>query len=136
MISFDTNVLLYAADGRDPLKQRQAIAVLAGSGDGVTLWQVACEYIAASRKLAARGLTPAIAWDQLHAVLGRYPLRCPAPEVLPLARSLHVDTGLSLWDAMIFASASHAGVKCMYTEDAPGVPDPLGIQVINPFRID
>jgi predicted nucleic acid-binding protein len=56
MNAVDTNVLIYAHDPRDPVKQNKATALIASLTDGVLLWQVACEYIAASRKLASFGL--------------------------------------------------------------------------------
>jgi predicted nucleic acid-binding protein len=55
MIAVDTNVLIYARDPRDPRRQRVAADILRTLDDGVLLWQVACEYVAASRKLAAYG---------------------------------------------------------------------------------
>jgi predicted nucleic acid-binding protein len=53
MNAVDTNVLIYAHDPRDPVKQNQAVALIASLTNGVLLWQVACEYVNASRKLAA-----------------------------------------------------------------------------------
>jgi predicted nucleic acid-binding protein len=50
MNAVDTNVLIYAHDPRDPAKQNKAVTLIASLTDGVLLWQVACEYVAASRK--------------------------------------------------------------------------------------
>jgi predicted nucleic acid-binding protein len=55
MNAVDTNVLIYARDPRDSDKQAAATALLSSLTDGVLLWQVACEYIAASRKLEPFG---------------------------------------------------------------------------------
>lgn len=49
MNAVDTNVLIYAHDPRDLVKQNKAVALIASLTDGVLLWQVACEYVAASR---------------------------------------------------------------------------------------
>jgi len=57
MIALDTNVLIYCCDSRDPRRQEIALDLVAGTTDGISPWQVACEFIAASRKLAAQGLT-------------------------------------------------------------------------------
>ncbi len=56
MNAVDTNVLIYAHDPRDTIKQNQAVSLIASLTNGVLLWQVACEYVAASRKLAAYDL--------------------------------------------------------------------------------
>jgi len=51
MIALDTNVLIYACDKADLKRQQVALALISNAGDGVLLWQVACEFVAASRKL-------------------------------------------------------------------------------------
>jgi predicted nucleic acid-binding protein len=51
MIALDTNVLIYACDKSDPARQQIALDLVANTTDGVILWQVACEFVAASRKL-------------------------------------------------------------------------------------
>jgi predicted nucleic acid-binding protein len=58
MIAFDTNLLIYSYDHSDPLRQRRALDLIAAAEDGVLLWQVAVEFVAASRKLASQGLPP------------------------------------------------------------------------------
>jgi predicted nucleic acid-binding protein len=55
MNAVDTNVLLYVHDPRDVTKQVTAANLLQSLADGVLLWQVACEYLAASRKLVPFG---------------------------------------------------------------------------------
>ena len=65
MIAIDTNVLAYACDQADPRRQKIALDLIANAQDGVLLWQVACEFLAASRKLDKQGFTPAHAWNRL-----------------------------------------------------------------------
>lgn len=57
MNAVDTNVLIYACDSADVQRQAQAVDLPAGLRDAVMLWQVACEFIAAARKLAPCGFT-------------------------------------------------------------------------------
>jgi predicted nucleic acid-binding protein len=64
MTAFDTNILIYACDSADGGRQAKALDLIAATQDGVLLWQVACEFIAASRKLASQGFTPEDAWQQ------------------------------------------------------------------------
>jgi predicted nucleic acid-binding protein len=65
MNGIDTNVLLYVHDPRDPAKQEIAASLLQSLTDGVLLWQVACEYIAASRKLEPLGYSHVQAWQDI-----------------------------------------------------------------------
>lgn len=57
MNAVDPNILLYIHDPSDQTKQQRAIELVSTLGpDTVLLWQVACEYINASRKMQAFGL--------------------------------------------------------------------------------
>jgi predicted nucleic acid-binding protein len=62
MNAVDTNILIYARDPRDPRKQQSAQDLIATLPDVVLLWQVACEYIAAARKLERLGYDQQQAW--------------------------------------------------------------------------
>jgi len=62
MNAVDTNVLIYACDKREPIFQKRALELVNSLTEAVLLWQVACEFIAASRKLADQGFTPEGAW--------------------------------------------------------------------------
>ena len=55
MNAVDTNILIYVNDPRDRVKQEIAISLISALVKGVLLWQVACEYLAASRKLESLG---------------------------------------------------------------------------------
>jgi hypothetical protein len=59
MIALDTNVLINCCDRRDSRRQQIALDLVAATTNGILPWQVACEFIAASRKLADQGFTPA-----------------------------------------------------------------------------
>jgi hypothetical protein len=58
MNAVDTNVLIYARDPRDAVKWQQARELGHNMPDGALLWQVGCEFVAASRKLTPIGYTP------------------------------------------------------------------------------
>ncbi len=79
MIALDTNILIYCCDKRDPRRQQVAPDLVADTIDGVLPWQVACEFIAASRKLDAQGFTAASAWQRLAEFLALFPLILPTP---------------------------------------------------------
>ncbi len=51
MNAVDTNILIYVNDPRDPVEQEIAISLVSTLTESILLWQVASEYLAASRKL-------------------------------------------------------------------------------------
>ena len=77
MIALDTNVLIYACDKADPERQQIALDLISNARDGVLLWQVACEFVAASRKLRSQGLR--------HGRRPQWAGRVP-PSLLPVRR--------------------------------------------------
>ena len=78
MTAADTNILIYACDKSDPRRQQIALDLIATATDGVLLWQVACEFVAASRKLNDQGFTPTDAWDRLTDFLWVFRLMLPS----------------------------------------------------------
>lgn len=133
MIALDTNILIDACDRSDRVKQQIAIDLLSTVRDGVLLWQVACEFVAASRKLSAYGFTPSDAWKRLAEFLDILHLLLPNSSVLGHAQELHVSQGVSFWDAMIYAACSDASLDTLYSEDLPALGAVTGLRVINPF---
>jgi predicted nucleic acid-binding protein len=104
MVALDTNVLIYACDKADPSRQqaRQQVALdlVSNAHDGVLLWQVACEFVAASRKLKHQGFAAADAWNRLADYQAVFPLVLPNAKALERARVLHAEEGWSFWDAI------------------------------------
>jgi predicted nucleic acid-binding protein len=134
MIAVDTNVLIYACDQAEPRKQKIAIDLLANATDGVLLWQVACEFLSASRKLHKQGFTAAHAWKRLSEFRDLLRLVLPTDANLTRGRELHVVRGTPLWDALILAACVEAGVEILYSEDIPGFDEFEGVRVVNPFE--
>lgn len=132
MIAIDTNILIYACSPTDPARQERALNLIASTVDGVLLWQVACEFIAASRRLAPQGFTSAHAWDRLSEYLEVFPLVVPAEGALTRARLLHVEQKVSFWDSMIIAACIECGVGRLYSEDLPGTRI-SSLEILNPF---
>ena len=79
MIALDTNVLIYACDRSNPERQQTASQLIERTTDGVLLWQVACEFVAASRKLSGQGFKAASAWSRLSEFQALFPLVLPLP---------------------------------------------------------
>ena len=66
MNAVDTNILIYVNDPREPVKQGVAISLVSALTEGVLLWQVACEYLAASRKLESLGYNRVQAYQYIR----------------------------------------------------------------------
>jgi predicted nucleic acid-binding protein len=94
MIAIDTNVLIYACDQAGPRRQKIALDLIANAHDGVLLWQVACEFLAASRKLDKQGFTPAHAWNRFGEFRDLLPLVLPTDGNLTRAKELHLTRGV------------------------------------------
>src|SRR5438105_3722851 len=102
MNAFDTNVWLYSYDTRDSHKQAAALQLIATVRPFALPWQVGCEFIAASRKLAPLGFTEAQAWQALYdmqtaAAVILYPDATTWAET----RALQRRHSLSFWDALL-----------------------------------
>jgi predicted nucleic acid-binding protein len=107
--------------------------LVADTTDGVLPWQVACEFIAASRKLAEQGFTAAHAWQRLAEFLALFPLIMPTPAVLERARALHLQQQWAFWDATLVSACIESGVKRLYSEDLPGRTKIQSLEIVSPF---
>lgn len=132
MIAVDTNVFIYAYDTSSPDKRDRARALLIRLDGAILLWQVACEFIAASRKILSPEYDPVVIWQRLDEIRAVFPLIPPTKAALELARSLHTSRGVSFWDAMLVGACLSAGVSTLYTEDLPGSRIE-GLEILNPF---
>lgn len=133
MIALDTNVLIYCCDKRVLRRQQTALELVAATTDAVLPWQVAREFIAATRKLANQGFTPAHAWQRLAEFLALFPLIQPTAAILERARGLHLQQRWAFWDAMLVSACIETGVSRLYSEDLPGRTRIEGLDIVNPF---
>ena len=134
MNAVDTNVLIYVRDPRDPVKQQKAVQLITGLSEGALLWQVACEFVAASRKLAPFGFTQAQAWREVERLRALWKLILPSESVLLRAEQLAATQNLSFWDAMIVAACMEGGIASLYSEDFDdSLSRATGLEIINPF---
>ena len=134
MNAVDTNVLIYVRDPRDSAKQQKAVRLTTGLSDGALLWQVACEFVAASRRLAPFGFTQPQAWREVERLRELWKLVLPSENVLLRAERLTSEHHLSFWDAMIVAACVESGVTRFYTEDFDdSISQATGVEIVNPF---
>jgi predicted nucleic acid-binding protein len=133
MTAVDTNIVLYVQDPRDPRKQEIAAALIRSLEDGVLLWQVACEYVAASRKLAGLGFNAAAAWRNIDELRRYWPTAMPTRAVLARAQELMESQSISFWDALLCAACLEVKVTRLYSEDFSHQARVGGLEIVNPF---
>jgi predicted nucleic acid-binding protein len=96
--------------------------------------QVACEFIAASRKLTAVGYTQAQAWGELEQLRVLWKLIVPSENVFVHAERLTATHNLAFWDAMIVAACMEGSITRLYTEDFDNsLKQTTGVDIVNPF---
>jgi predicted nucleic acid-binding protein len=133
MNAVDTNILIYVQDPRDPIKQAKAEALVKSLPDGALLWQVANEYLAASRKLAPLGYNLAQAFQDISYWRNVWTTILPTWAVMDKAEDLRQRFNLSFWDSMIVAACVDGGVTRLYSEDFDAYKQIDGVQLVNPF---
>ena len=132
----DTNVLVYARDASEPVKQPAAARWLEQlwiDQRGRTGVQVLNEfYVTVTRKLQP-GMTPDEAWADVRALLAWEPQPIDA-DLLLRAHDIEGRHGFSWWDAMIVAAAQLQNCSLLLTEDLQDGWSCDGVTVCNPFK--
>lgn len=134
MNAVDTNILIYVNDSRNPVTQEVAISLVSALTEGVLLWQVAYEYLAASRKLESLRYNRAQAYQCIRDLQQVWYTALPIWSVIDRAEDLMNRFSLSHWDLMIISACLDVNVQTLYTEDLRySSIDGLGI--VNPFKV-
>ena len=132
---FDTNVLVYGYDRRDPAKRLRALALLAAAienGTGAVSAQVLSEFF----NVVTRRLPDPLSFEVAGAIIG---------EVASMS-VVEIDAALvqraigacrryqiSYWDALIVAAAERARCGRILSEDLNAGQSYNGVVVVNPF---
>ena len=132
----DSNVLVYAYDRSEPVKQRTAASLLHRLFDarsGVLTTQVLSEFfVIVTRKITAP-LDVKTAAERIH----NYVLSWPVLEVTPLvvleATRGAVAHQLHYWDAQLWAAARLNQIDLILTEDLPSGQVLEGVRFMDPF---
>jgi predicted nucleic acid-binding protein len=138
-ILVDTNILLYAYDRGEPVKQPRSLEILdhlAKSRRGVLTPQVLAEFfINAIRKLEPP-LTVQEAYDRIqNYMLAWEVLDMTGSIVLEAARGVQTHR-MAYWDAQIWASARLHQVQVIFTEDFNIGAAIEGVRFVNPLSED
>ncbi len=138
MNAVDTNVLVYAFDADEPVKQAKAQHLLdrlvPRRGETELRWQVAGEFLNCLRKWQATGRMSA---EDVEAnfgdIIASFPLRLPVASLFAVSFELRARYSLSHWDSLLVAGCKEAGVDVLYTEDLDAGTNYDGVRIVNPF---
>ncbi len=132
----DANVLVYAYDASDAVKQSIAQAALRqlwSDGSGLLSTQILQEFYA----VATGRLKPPMTPGEAREIVGLYatwPVVLIEPALILTASQLHERYQLSWWDALMVEAARVGGARRLLTEDLTDGQDIEGVRIENPFR--
>jgi predicted nucleic acid-binding protein len=134
VISFDANVLIYAADRDDSPRHQQAVALVERamrSGNCIQTLQSFCEfYNVLTRKLRA---APDRAEAFVASWRGVFPVEAAGLGDLDHAMRAVREYRLSFWDALLWATVRRVGVAVLVSEDFQDGRVIEGVRIANPF---
>jgi len=132
---FDSNILVYGYDRRDPAKRVRALGLLADameSENGVVSAQVLGEFFNA----VTRRIPEALSFEDAEEVVSQVAI-LPVVELDYVLVRRAIGTSrryqISYWDALIVAAAERAGCTRILSEDLNPGQTYNGIPVVNPF---
>jgi predicted nucleic acid-binding protein len=134
MVSFDTNILVYATLSIPLAKTHRARDLLVRgmrTGSSILLLQTLAEFSSvAIRKAKIRIEEVRTTIDAWRAVL---PVQGTEDDDLSAALDAVKNHRLAFWDAMLWAAAQRAGVCHLVTEDLQDGFELAGVRFVNPF---
>ena len=131
----DTNVLVYAHDASETVRQpiaRQVLEQLWGDGTGTLSTQVLQEFYAVATGKLVVPLDPAEAREIVD-LYSAWPIVVITPSLILNASRLHEGGGIAFWDALIVEAARLAGADRLLTEDLQHGQLLGGVRIENPF---
>ena len=132
--SLDTNILIYAADDGEPVKQAHAqkLMRLAFEQSWSVCSQVYGEFFNAvirrQRATRAQASVQIASWQRL------LPPISSSTDAHAQALKLATTHQIQYWDALIIATCAEHGITRLYSEDLPGIKQPFGVRCIDPFK--
>ena len=134
MISFDSNVLVYAADERAGTRHDRAVDLIERaieSGNCIQPLQSLCEFFnAVTRKIGTSPMVAAAFVEGWQAVI---PIEAANTSDLVHAMRAVREHGLAFWDALLWATVRRAGVNLLISEDFQDGRTIEGVRIANPF---
>ncbi|NJO55493.1 MAG: PIN domain-containing protein [Rhodospirillales bacterium] len=135
-VFLDTNVLIYAAQGRSAEPDKFAVAkrIVVEENYGTSAQVLAEFYVNVIRK-GARPLTPEAA-ARWVAVIAKKPLQPIDHHIVLAAIGLSQRYQVSYWDGAIIAAADRLGATTLYSEDLNHGQTYGRVRVVDPFRAE
>lgn len=136
-VTFDTNILFYAADadaGERHERARDLLARAARQHDCFLTLQTLSELFASVTRKGK--MTVSEAREEITDYLKLFPVAVAGPDALRKAIGAVDRHGLSFWDAMQWAVARQAGATLLLSEDFQHDRELEGVRFRNPFRVD
>jgi predicted nucleic acid-binding protein len=129
----DTNILVYADDTSDPVKQKTAVALILHhmqQRSGVVSTQVLQEYFVAVKRKFKADSARAKEKVELYAA---FEVARPDLSDILAAIDLHRLHGFSYWDALVLRMAKQTGCRILLTEEMQHGREIDGVKIVNPF---
>jgi predicted nucleic acid-binding protein len=133
VLTLDSNILVYAVDARDRVKQQAAITIVSSTSKVPSKFglQVLGEFfVASTRKIRV----PAeVARQRIEYLLATFETFHQTPSAVGRAIAENSRGRFSYWDAVLLASAEEAGCTVMLSEDMGDGTKFGNLVVRNPF---
>jgi predicted nucleic acid-binding protein len=135
MVSFDTNVLVYATASlpdAKTLRARDLIGRAMRAGRTILLLQTLAEFANVAIRKAGIPIEDII--KTINAWRAVLPVQAADEEDLVAALEAVRAHRLPFWDALLWASAQRAGLRCLLTEDLQDGFLLQSVRFVNPFK--
>jgi predicted nucleic acid-binding protein len=134
VISFDTNILVYAADAAAGERHRSAAVLIERAirrGICIQTLQSLCEFFSVVTRKSGIEATAAAAFvEGWRAVMMIAP--ATAADLGEAVRAAR-EHRLAFWDAMLWATVRRVGVRILFTEDLQDGQALEGVRIVDPF---
>ena len=135
-VFFDTNILVYAYDRRDPAKQERAFNIIAdaiSNENGIVSAQVLGEFYNATTRRTSNTL-PEEVTSEAMSLFATLPVIDIDLALVQRAVGTCNRYRISYWDSLIIAAAEKAGCTQIFSEDFNTGQTYHGILIFNPFK--
>ena len=133
-VFFDSNILVYFADGADPKKQQIAENLIKNAvinDNGVISTQSLQEFFAATtRKLLC---TKEKAKEYIENFSESFTVEQISVSLILKAINISIKNQFSFWDSLILSAAIQSGCIICYSEDLTNGQIVDGLKIVNPF---
>lgn len=135
-VFFDTNILVYANDTNNQIKQDIASELIKAAmleNTAVISVQVLSEFWVTVTQKIEEPLPVAIAEHQIE-ILGSMKIVDLDYSIFRDALKIQKMNKLSYWDSLIISAANSAGCGIMYSEDLNDGQKIMDLTIVNPFK--